>query len=133
MTDGHSGSFGDIDPFDLPEWLGDGEVIWRPEHGVHVGALVTGKLTGPTGQTLPCDLLGVDEAYPAPVADDTARTVCHKTWRHGQVWLVEREGRLTLLVPGRDFNADKALEALHRFAKALGAKPQRFAALLRLA
>ncbi len=47
-----------------------------------------------------CDLLAVDQAYPEPVADDDIRTRAHLAWRHGQVLLIEYEGRLTLAVPG---------------------------------
>ncbi len=45
---------------------------------------------------------------------------------------VEYDGRLTLAVPGSGFDADRTLEALSRFARAVGAKPERFVAALRL-
>jgi hypothetical protein len=48
------------------------------------------------------------------------------------VLLVQYDGRLTLAVPGSDFDADRTLETLARFAKAVGAKAQRFTAALRL-
>jgi hypothetical protein len=121
----------DLDPFDLPDWLGGSGVIWRPEHGVRVGHLVAGELTA-DGHHLPCDLLAVDEAYPRPVADDDTRTRAHQSWRHGQVLLVQYDGRLTLAVPGRDFTADRVLDALARLALAVGASPDDYAALLSL-
>ena len=122
---------GDVDPFDLPGWLGESAVTWRPDQGIRVGHLVTGQLS--SGEhALPCDLLAVDEAYPRPVSDDDTRTRTHQAWRHGQVLLLEYDARLTLLVPGRDFSADRVLEALVRLARAVGASPDDYAALLRL-
>jgi hypothetical protein len=121
----------DVDPFDLPAWLGEGTVTWSADHGVREGHLVHGRLTGDGGEH-PCDLLAVDEAYPAPVADDAARARAHQAWRHGQVLLVDQDGRLTLAVPGTRFTADGILDALARLAKALGAPQGNVSALLRL-
>lgn len=121
----------DVDPFDLPGWLGDTQVTWRPDQGIRVGHLVAGLLSS-GHDTLPCDLLAVDEAYPRPVCDDDTRTRTHQAWRHGQVLLMEHDDRLTLAVPGRDFSADRVLEALARLARAVGASPDDYAALLRL-
>ncbi|MDN4175123.1 hypothetical protein QWY28_19315 [Nocardioides sp. SOB77] len=122
------------DPFDLPEWLGAGEVTWSPETGVRTGHLVRGLLSGGSGGTerLACDLLAVDEAWPAPVADEDARRRAHQAWRHGQVDVVRREDRMALAVPGTTFTADRVLDALERLARAVGAAPERYAALLRL-
>ncbi len=125
------GPMSPLDPFDLPEWLSDGHVTWSPEAGIRVGHLVAGHLTA-GDHTLACDLLAVDEAYPAPVADDRTRTLAHQTWHHGQVLTVSHEDRLTLVVPGREFTADLVLEALSRLAKAVGASTDDFAALLRI-
>jgi hypothetical protein len=122
---------GDVDPFDLPQWLATTRVTWTPERGVRVGHLVPGELTAGE-HLLPCDLLAVDEAYPAPVADDDTRTRSHQAWRHGEVLLVQYADRLTLAVPGRDFTADQVLDALARLARAVGASPDDYAALLRL-
>jgi hypothetical protein len=120
----------DVDPFDLPEWLG-GAVTWTPDCGIRMGHRVPGHLSA-GDQELPCDLLAIDEAYPQPVVDDETRTRSHQAWRHGEVLLVSYDGRLTLTVPGRDFTADRVLDALGRLAKAVGASPDDYAALLRL-
>lgn len=120
-----------VDPFDLPEWLGEGEVTWTATTSVHAGHLVTGELSG-AGGTLGCDLLGVDQAFPVPVLDDGWRRQSHQAWTHGQVLLVEHDDRLTLAVPGTGFNADRALEALGRLAKAVGARPGSYLAAIRL-
>lgn len=120
----------DVDPFDLPEWLATGQVVWQSDAGLREGHHVTGTATGEAGQTLRCALLAVDEAYPTPVAGDEVRTRAHQAWHHGQVLLVERAGELTLTVPGQRFDAELVLEALARFAKAVGASPDHYAALL---
>ena len=127
-----SGGARDVDPFDLPDWLGSGRVTWEPDQGIRVGHLVPGLLTGVAGDRLPCDLFAVDEAYPTPVTDDDTRTRSHQAWRHGQVLLLSYDERLTLAVPGREFGANRVLDALARLALAVGATPDDFAALLRL-
>ena len=120
-----------VDPFDLPDWLGSGEVTWTAVSSVHAGHVVTGELSAP-GESLVCDLLGVDQAFPVPVLDDGWRRQTHQAWTHGEVLLVEYDGRLTLAVPGTSFTADRVLEAVGRLAKAVGAGPSRFVAALRL-
>jgi hypothetical protein len=121
----------DVDPFDLPEWLGEGEVVWTPATGIHDSHLVAGVLAG-SGHDLACDLLAVDEAYPKPVAEAELRHEAHQAWRHGQVHLVSYDDRLTLVVPGTSFTAELVLEVLARLAKAVGARPDAFSVLLRL-
>lgn len=121
-----------LDPFDLPDWLGSAEVTWAAESGLRAGHHVTGCLSEPGEQRLPCDLLAVDLAFPAPVADDATRRAAHQAWAHGQVHVGAYAGRLTLLVPGTDFTADLALDALGRLAKAVGASPERYAVHLRI-
>lgn len=120
-----------LDPFDLPGWLGERDVIWEPEGAIAGSALVRGRLTD-GDRSVPCDLLAVDEAYPAPVADDVSRRHSHQAWRHGQIHLVEHEGRPTLAVPGRDFTAEGVLDAIERLARAVGAAPDHYSVLLRL-
>lgn len=124
----------DVDPFDLPEWLGTHDVVWRADQGLRTGHLVRGRLTTDSEDALEiaCDLLAVDEAYPAPVVDDAGRLRVHQAWRHGQVVIGEVESRLVLAVPGTRFGPDLVLEALGRLARAVGAHAERYAALLRL-
>ncbi|MBB6625833.1 hypothetical protein H5V45_00735 [Nocardioides sp. KIGAM211] len=123
----------DLDPFDLPDWLGESEVTWTPDVGLRTGHHVRGRLTSEDGhEPVPCDLLAVDEAYPSPVADDQARLRAHQAWRHGQILLATYDGRLTLAVPGTGVSADGVLDALSRLAKAVGASPERYAARLRI-
>ncbi|QZY27674.1 hypothetical protein [Nocardioides coralli] len=121
----------DVDPFDLPEWLGEGDVTWETTAGLRSGHHVTGRLCG-AGQEVPCDLLAIDEAYPAPVAADDVRSRAHQAWQHGQILLVAEGDRLTLAVPARDFDAELVLDALERLAKAVGASPEHYAARLRI-
>ena len=122
----------DVDPFDLPDILGTGAVTWSSTDGLHGGHSVRGLLRPEGGAELACDLLAVDEAYPAPVAVDPLRLLVHQAWRHGQVHLVSYDDRLTILVPGTCFDADLVLDAIGRLAKALGAAPASFSVLLRL-
>jgi len=125
-----------VDPFDLADLLGTGPVTWCATDGLTGSARVRGSLrrgAPPAGpETTPCDLLAVDDAYPAPVADDETRACAHQAWRHGEVHLGSCGGRLTLLVPGTGFSAELAMEAVRRLAKALGARATDFAVLLRL-
>lgn len=121
----------DLDPFDLPEWLGVGDVTWSAESGVRSGHDVRGTLVG-DGHELACDLLAVDDAWPEPVAADRVRVRAHQAWRSGQVYVVSRAGRLTLTVPGSAFTADLVLDALSRLAKAVGASPEHYTARLRI-
>ena len=130
----------DTDPFDLPEWLGERDVVWRADAGLRTGHVVRGHLSADGVDDLPCDLLAVDEAYPRPVVDDASRLRVHQAWRHGQVVIgtlqpgpdVDPGARLVLAVPGTRFDPDLVLDALGRLARAVGAKAERYAALLRL-
>lgn len=121
-----------VDPFDLPDWLGVDEVTWQADRGIHTGHHLVGRLTAEGHEDLPCDLLAVDEAYPVAVVDESTRTSVHQAWQHGQVQLLEKDGRLTLAVPGRSFGADLVLDSLGRLARAVGASPERYAARLRI-
>ena len=121
----------EADPFELPEWLGLGEVVWSTEGSVAGAHLVTGRLSrDENGHS--ADLLAVDRAYPVPALPEQWRRAAHQAWTHGQVLLLEVEGRLTLAVPATAFTADLALEALRRLAQSIGVPPQRFVAALRL-
>jgi hypothetical protein len=121
----------EADPFELPEWLGTSEVTWTARSTVRGEHLLTGELSGGDG-SLQCDLLAADQAFPKPVLDEHWRPLAHQAWTHGQVLLLEYDGRLTVAVPGTEFTADRVLEALSRLAKAVGVKPSRFVAALRL-
>lgn len=120
-----------VDPFDLPDWLGSEEVTWRAESGVRRTSHVRGVLTA-AGDSLECDLLAADRAYPEAVLDEQWRRAAHQSWTYGQVLLVAYDGRLTLTAPGTEFSADLVLELLARLAKAVGVQPDRFAVALRL-
>ena len=125
-----------VDAFDLPEWVGEGEVVWRP--GVALGTpLVPGELTPETpgpgaGAPLACDVLACDRAYPEPALPESWRREAHAQWALQQVLLLEVAGRLTLVCPGVDVDVDSALESLRRLAKAVGVPSSRFTAALRL-
>jgi hypothetical protein len=119
----------ELDPFDLPEWLGEGPVSWEAYAGL-AGHLVPGALTG--SGTLPCDLLAVDQAYPAPVLDEATRTRVHQTWRHGQVLLLTVDERATVAAPGTSWTADRVLETFSRVARAVGADPSSWSVRLGL-
>ncbi len=121
----------EVDPFELPEWLGTSDVVWTARSSVRGAHRVTGHLSGPDEQ-IPCDLLAADHAYPQPVLDESWRRSAHQAWTHEQVLLVGYDGRLTLAVPGNEFTADLVLETLARLAKAVGVSPAQFVASLRL-
>ena len=121
----------DVDPFDLPDWLGTAQVVWHADQGLRTGHLVAGRLVA-GNDALACDLLAVDEAYPAPVTDDDSRHRAHQAWRHGQVLLGQYADRLTIAVPGTRFDAELVLDSLSRLARAVGGSPENMAALLRI-
>lgn len=121
-----------VDPFDLPEWLGVAEVTWSARAGLRTGYAVPGDLHAEGHESLGCDLLGVDEAYPVPIAADQVRLRAHQAWRNGEVHLVRRDGRLALAVPGTFFTADLVLDAFARLARAVGASAERYTVLLRI-
>lgn len=121
-----------VDPFDLPEWLGEADVTWTADAGLRSGYAVPGRLAADGHDAISCDLLAVDVAYPLPVAGDTVRHDAHQAWQHGQVLLVGAGGRLTLAVPGTGFTADLVLDALGRLAKAVGASPDHYSVRLRI-
>lgn len=122
----------DLDPFDLPEWLGGDDIHWEAHTGLRGGHLVPGELRHGGRDRLSCALLAVDEAYPTPVVSDDVRSRAHQAWHHGQVLLVDRDRTLTLAVPGRRFDAELVMEALARLAKAVGGSPDEWVVLLRI-
>jgi hypothetical protein len=123
----------DLDPFDLPDWLGRDDIRWEADAGLRGSHLVPGELRHEGGRDrLACALMAVDEAFPAPVVPDDVRSRAHQAWHHGQVLLVDRERTLTLAVPGRRFDAELVMEALARLAKAVGGSPDEWVVLLRI-
>jgi hypothetical protein len=129
MTDEDAWSV--ADPFDLPEWVGAEQLQWSAGE-TRSTALITGTLTGESGESLGLDLLCVDVAYPAAVVDDRRRHDAHQAWHFGQVSLLERDGRVAMAVPAIRWDADTVCEALRRFAKAIGVPPSQISVLLRL-
>jgi hypothetical protein len=121
-----------LDPFDLPEWLGTGQVTWEPTATLAASHRVEGVLRSGSGtDSLACALLAVDDAVPVPVATDAVRVAAQRAWQRGEVVLLEDAG-LTLAVPGTRLDSELAMTALARLAKAVGADPARYAVLLRL-
>lgn len=120
------------DAFDLPEWLGTGEITWTALSGLRTGHLVSGWLADQTGRQVPCDLLAVDEAYPQVVVADAQRVLAHRAWRHGQSELAFHDERLCVLLPGSRVEADSALEGISRLARAVGADPEHWSVTLRI-
>jgi hypothetical protein len=114
-------SYGEVDPFDLPDWLGVEQVTWAADVGLGSGHLVEGTLTADGRAPIGCDLLAVDDAYPAPVAPDSLRVRVHQLWRHGEVLLLSDAGRVVLALPGSRLDAETVLEAVGRLARAVGA------------
>jgi hypothetical protein len=114
-------SYGEVDPFDLPDWLGVEQVTWAADVGLGSGHLVEGTLTADGREAISCDLLAVDDAYPAPVAPDSLRVRVHRLWRHGEVLLLSDAGRVVLALPGSRLDAETVLEAVGRLARAVGA------------
>jgi hypothetical protein len=123
-----------VDAFDLPDWVGTGDVTWTARSSVRGAQHIAGFLGSAAAATepLPCDLLAADVAYPQPVLPESWRRRAHQAWEHGQVLLVLRGGRLTLAVPGTAYSADGVLETLGRLALAVGVAPARFTVCLRL-
>ena len=120
-----------VDPFDLPEWLGEEEVSWTAVSSLGA-ARVEGRLDAGEGHALTCDLLAGDLAYPEPALGESWRTAAHAAWWRGEALLLRRDGRLTVVLPGSEVTAEPALDAVGRLAKAVGASADRFTVVLRL-
>ncbi len=121
-----------VDPFELPDWVGEGPVTWRASSRLAGSHLVSGELRSESGVSLGCDVLACDPAYPVPVLSEGWRHDAHQAWALGEVLLVTRDGRLTLVFPGTVVTAVPTLEAVRRLARAVGSKPERFTVALRL-
>lgn len=123
------------DPFDLPDWIGAHDATWTALGSVgsaRVKGLLTSDLADPRDEPVSLAVLGCDVAYPAPVLVEQLRHDAHQSWVHGEVLLVCEHGRYLLPVPGTALGADLLCEALRRFARAVGAKPDRMTVALRL-
>lgn len=119
------------DPFDLPDWLGEDDLTWSLD-GPLAAAQVRGTLHGAAGRRLTLDILCADVAYPAPLICELLRRECHLSWHHGEVQLIEN-GRLHgLAVPVSSLDADRACEALRRFARAVAVDTVRVRVLITL-
>jgi hypothetical protein len=114
-------TYDEVDPFDLPDWLGVEQVTWAAVVGLGSGHFVEGSLTAEGREALGCDLLAVDDAYPSPVAPDSLRVRVHQLWRHGEVLLLTEAGRIVLAMPGSRLDPETVLEAVGRLARAVGA------------
>ena len=123
-------TYAEVDPFDLPEWLGECHVTWDAERGLLTGHRVIGALAAEGHDPLPCDLLAVDDAYPEPVAADAIRVRAHQVWQHGEVMVAEDHGHLLLVVPGSRVDTETALDAIARLARAVGAASGSYAVRL---
>ena len=121
-----------LDPFDLPDWLGTESVTWHARGADRTGFHVLGALVGKGAEEQPCDLVAVDQAFPAPVAGERTRQLAHQMWMNGQVLLVTYDGRPALAVPGTCFTADRIMEVLARLARSVGARPENYVVALRL-
>jgi len=125
-------SYDEVDPFDLPGWLGEEEVTWSADRGLTAGHRVVGTLTAPGVDSLGCDLLAIDDAFPAPVASDALRVRAHQVWQYGEVLLVADGDRLLLAVPGSRLVADTAITAVGRLGRAVGAASGSYVVRLRV-
>ncbi|HET8665103.1 MAG TPA: hypothetical protein VFM08_12365 [Nocardioides sp.] len=125
-------TYAEVDPFDLPEWLGESEVTWESERPFTADHRVTGQLTSDGHESMPCDLLAVDDAYPVPVAADETRMRAHQVWSHGEVLLASEGDRLLLVVPGSRLDTETVLTAVGRLARAVGARDGDYAVRLRV-
>ena len=121
----------DLDPFDLPDWLGEGAVTWAAEAGVRRGHRVPGHLRVPGRR---CPATCSPWTRRTPRRSPTRRPGPAPTWPGG----TDRSScsptttGVVLAVPGTGFTADLVLDALSRLAKAVGASPENYVALLRI-
>lgn len=125
-------SYDAIDPFDLPEWLGEREVTWESDGAPGSDHRLSGALTALGLDPVPCDILAVDDAYPEPVATNAVRVRAHQVWRHGEVLVARDADRLLLVVPGSQVDTETVLEAICRLGRAVGARADSYAVRLRV-
>ncbi len=121
----------EIDPFDLPEWLGTADVTWSSFGPIHAGHRVAGALTVRRRVARLRPAGGRPGLPGAGAVGGVAHPRRTARGRHNQVLLLRIDGRVTLAVPGTAFSADLALEVLGRLARAVGVAPRRFVVALR--
>ena len=56
----------------------------------------------------------------------------HQVWRYGEVLLLDDAGRVVLAVPGSRLDADTAVTAIGRLARAVGAAAGSYAVCIRV-
>lgn len=110
----------DLDPFELPDWLGTEPVSWCADTTLTDAPRVEGRLRAASGEQQ-LDLLAVDAVYPRQVCPERQRHDAHQAWQFGQVLIASFDGRVTAAVPGVRFDANLACETVSRFGKAVGA------------
>ncbi|MPZ61828.1 MAG: hypothetical protein GEU93_11140 [Propionibacteriales bacterium] len=122
------------DPFELPGWLADREVVWEAldtvATNVHVHGVLRPSSDSETEQVL--DLMAVDAAWPTPACDEANRRASHQAWHYGEVAVLDIDSRVALGVPVSAFTAEAVCDAVRRFTRAVGADPKRYAVQLRL-
>jgi hypothetical protein len=119
------------DPFDLPEWLGSGELTWVAASGL-ASASLSGALVGQDGERLPLSIIAADRAYPTPVVDEEVRRAVHQAWALNQVVILDDDGCQTLAVPTVTLDTELVCEAMRRFARAIGVDTSRVSLTIRL-
>ena len=123
-----------LDPFDLPEWLVSEQVVWKALESVVDKSVVKGQLHAVDAAHAPfrLDLVAVDAAWPTAECSPQDRRAAHQAWHFGQVVVLRHDRVSALGVPTALFSADFTLEALRRFARAVGSDPWRYAVHLLL-
>ena len=92
-----------------PTGWGRDEVAWASDHGPAAATWSPAACPAPADQVIPCDLLAVDQAYPAPVRRRGASAPA-PTRRGGtaRCCCCTRDDRATLAAPGTSFTAGPA-------------------------
>ena len=116
----------DVDPFDLPEWLGEAEVDLDAD-ARRTPRAPRARARSPAPATTTCPATCWPSTTPTRSRWPTTTSAPAPTWPGGTArscWC-ECEDRLTLAVPGTSFTADLCLDAIGRLAKAVGASGRR--------
>lgn len=121
-----------LDPLDLPDWLGEQQVTWVGDTSLDGRPLVHGCFRDGADRSLAADVLAGDLAYPVAVLGEGWRHDAHQAWALDQVFVVSYQERLALVVPGTTVTSEVLLEAVRRFSKAVGSRPDRFSVTVHL-